>query len=106
MMIGKIMTTRIRIAGAMPGPCGWVEKKGSQPKVAWREPRMGLRKGSITKMAHNPKTTDGIAASNSTIIPMIWRAFKGIKFSVRKIAVPTPSGTAIKRDKREVARVP
>ena len=62
--------------------------------------------GSITKMAQSPSTTDGIAANNSTITPITLRILRGIIFSVMKIAVPTPKGTAIKRDSNDVINVP
>ena len=67
---------------------------------------MGRRKGSITKMAQRPSTTEGIAASSSTITPSSCRNRRGIRFSVMKIAVPTPSGTAINNDRMDVTIVP
>ena len=62
--------------------------------------------GSNTKIAQRPRTTEGIAASNSTITPMTSRMRRGMMFSVMKIAVPTPNGTAISNDSREVTNVP
>ena len=105
-MIGRIITTRIRTAGAIPGPWGSVEKKGSQPSRLWSPVRPGLRKGSITKIAHRPSTTEGLAASSSTITPSTWRIWSGMMFSVMNTAVPTPRGTAISSASREVIRVP
>ena len=57
-------------------------------------------------MAHNPNTTDGMAASNSTIKPITFLIFFGIMFSVMNIAVPTPNGTAMTNASKEVTRVP
>ena len=65
-----------------------------------------LKKGSITNIAHNPKTTDGIAASNSTNEPIISLMIFGAKSSVIKIAVPTPSGMVINIENKEVITVP
>ena len=63
-------------------------------------------KGSITKIAHSPKTTEGIAVNSSTIPPIITLIFLGRISSVMKIAVPTPRGTAIMIDAKEVTNVP
>ena len=63
-------------------------------------------KGSITRSAHNPSTTDGMAASSSTITPITSRTLRGRMFSVMKIAVPTPSGTATKSASNDVRSVP
>ena len=63
-------------------------------------------KGSITKMAHRPNTTDGMAASSSTIMPSTARTEAGIRFSVMNTAVPTPRGTAMIKASREVTNVP
>ena len=105
-MIGSTITTRIRIAGAMPGPWGVVAKKGVQPNRWCSNSRAGRIAGSITKIAQRPSTTDGIAASSSTIRPISSRRRVGIRSSVMKMAVPTPRGTAIARDRIEVTRVP
>ena len=62
--------------------------------------------GSITKIAQSPNTTEGIAARSSTISPITERIRRGMMFSVMKIAVPTPRGTAINSDSNEVISVP
>lgn len=66
----------------------------------------GLIKGSIINTAHSPKTTDGIAAKSSTIIPITFLIYFGIIFSVINIAVPTPNGMAINNEAIDVKRVP
>ena len=66
----------------------------------------GLIKGSIINTAHRPKTTDGIAAKSSTIIPITSLMYLGIIFSVINIAVPTPNGIAINSEAIDVKRVP
>lgn len=104
--MGSIITTRISIAGAILGPIGLVLNNGIHPKLEFNVIRNGLIKGSITNTAHNPSTTDGKAAKSSTIIPIILRIDLGIMFSVINIAVPTPSGTAIKIDPIDVIMVP
>ena len=77
-----------------------------KPNPLCKKEKKGLRKGSITNTAHNPNTTDGIAASNSIIKPRKFLIFSGKKSSVINIAVPTPRGTAIRRDKTDVTTVP
>ena len=62
--------------------------------------------GSITKIAHSPSTTEGMAASNSTIRPIASRRELGMMSSVMKMAVPIPSGTASNRARNELTRVP
>ena len=62
--------------------------------------------GSITKMAQRPSTTDGIAASSSTIRPITSLIRLGMMFSVMKMAVPTPRGTAIIKASSDVIKVP
>ena len=62
--------------------------------------------GSITKIAQRPSTTDGIAASSSAIRPITLRIRLGMMFSVIKMAVPTPSGTAIIKASSDVINVP
>jgi len=51
-------------------------------------------------MAQRPNTTDGMAASNSTKEPIISLATFGTKSSVINIAVPTPKGIVINKDKK------
>ena len=105
-MIGSTITTRIKMAGAMPGPWGTVLKKGVQPKRLCSRLRAGRIAGSITKMAQSPSTTEGMAASSSTIKPIASRRELGIRSSVIKIAVPTPKGMAIAIDRIELTNVP
>ena len=105
-MIGRIITTRISTAGRVPGPIGGVLKKGNQPNRVYSNSSNGRMNGSITKMAQRPSTTDGMAASNSTITPITFLILRGMMSSVIKIAVPTPSGTAIKRESSDVTSVP
>ena len=47
-----------------------------------------------------------MAASSSIITPMMFLALLGMKLSVIKIAVPTPSGIAINSERNEVIAVP
>ena len=68
--------------------------------------KKSLKKGSRTNIAHNPNTTDGIAASNSTNEPTISLTNFGAKSSVINIAVPTPKGIVINNERREVTNVP
>lgn len=68
--------------------------------------RKGRTNGSITKMAHKPSTTEGMAASSSTITPITSRQRRGMRFSVMKMAVPIPSGTAITSAMIEDTKVP
>ena len=105
-MIGSTITTRIRMAGAMPGPWGTVSNKGLQPNSSCSQLRTGRMAGPMTKIAQSPSTTDGMAASSSTIRPIPSRTELGIRSSVMKIAVPTPRGMAMDRDRIEVTKVP
>ena len=57
-------------------------------------------------MAHRPSTTEGMAASSSTMLEITRRILGLMKSSVRKIAVPTPSGTASTKASTDVSRVP
>ena len=61
---------------------------------------------SIMNTAQSPKTTDGIAAKSSTIIPIKPLMYLGIIFSVINIAVPTPNGIAINNEAIDVKIVP
>ena len=60
----------------------------------------GLINGSIMNTAQSPRTTDGIAAKSSIIIPITSLMYLGIIFSVINIAVPTPNGIAINSETR------
>ena len=90
----------------MPGPWGTVEKNGNQPKVLCKKTRAGRIAGSITKIAHNPSTTEGMAANSSTIMPIKSRRRLGSRSSVMKIAVPMPRGTASSKASRDDTSVP
>ena len=100
------ITTKIKIAGAIPGPSGSVLNIGIQPNELLIHIKKGLRNGSITNIAHKPSTTEGIAASSSTIIPINSLIRLGKIFSVRNIAVPKPSGIAISKEAIEETIVP
>ena len=104
--IGKSITTKIIIAKSEFRPAGSVLNKGIQPKNLCKKTKKSLKKGSITNIAHNPNTTDGIAASNSTNEPTISLTNFGTKSSVINIAVPTPKGIVINNERREVTNVP
>ena len=80
--------------------------KGNQPKKLCKKTKNALKKGSITNIAHNPKTTEGIAAKSSTNDPIISLTTLGTKSSVMNIAVPTPNGTVINNERNEVTNVP
>lgn len=93
-MIGKIIIVNTIAAGNIPGPVSGVLKIGSQPKTELSHPPIGLRMGITTKIPHKPYTTLGIAAKSSIKNTSTVRIDDGKKFSLNKIAVPTPMGTA------------
>ena len=104
--IGKSITTKINIASKEFLPVGSVLNKGTQPKKLCKKTKKSLKKGSITNIAHNPNTTEGIAAKSSTNELNISLKTLGTKSSVINIAVPTPNGIVINNERNEVTNVP
>ena len=104
--IGKSITIKINIAKKEFLLVGSVLNKGIQPKKLCKKTKNALKKGSITNIAQSPNTTDGIAASNSTKEPIISLTTLGTKSSVINIAVPTPKGIVINRERNDVTNVP
>ena len=104
--MGKSITTKINIASREFLPVGSVLNKGTQPKKLCKKTKKALKKGSITNIAHNPNTTEGIAARSSTKDPIISLKTLGTKSSVINIAVPTPNGIVINNERKEVINVP
>jgi len=61
--------------------------------------------GTSTKMPQMPTTTDGIAASRSTMVSMIEASQRGA-YSAEKIATPSAGKNDRARPATEVMRVP
>ncbi len=105
-MIGRIMIARITPAASMPMPKLGPEKSVVHPSVfASTGFTCSRSSGTSTNTAHNPYTTLGIAASSSVMKASGERSQRG-HISVRKIARPTASGTAMTSATSEETSVP
>src|SRR5437667_6090986 len=105
-MVGMIMTASMTPAVNLSVPMGFPWKMGRNPKMLWTTGSTETRMtGPRTKIPHNPYTTDGTAASNSTTYVSGIRSHGG-ESSERKIAMPRLIGTPNSRASADVTRVP
>ncbi len=95
-------------AGRIPAWLGSPEKIGRKPRcsVSWMNgSRCCATQGPKTRIPHRPSTTDGIAASSSTIVA-IGPAIRRGASSVRKSAIAIESGVASRSAISAVTTVP
>ena len=106
MIKGTTMMARISPAAKKPIPKAGPWKKGRKPSVAFRNGSTTFRKiGTRTNIPSSPMITLGTAASSSIEKVNASEIPCGAS-SARKIAAPTPMGTAIRRPRAEVTTVP
>ena len=105
-MNGTAMMASTRPAARNPTPYIGPWNSGRKPSVDFKNGSTTfLSTGTRTKMPSKPKITLGTAASSS-MTNVRASEMRGGASSARKIAAPTPSGTAISRATAEVTTVP